>query len=74
MLRKRIIPILLLQNEGLFKGNKYSNHTYIGDPINAVKIFNDLKADELVFLDIVANQENRKISIYIYKQNSYSNC
>ena len=62
MFRPRVIPVLLLKNEGLVKSVKFKNHRYIGDPINAVKIFNDLKADELVFLDILASQENRVIS------------
>ena len=41
----------------------FKGHRYLGDPINAVKIFNDLKADELVFLDISATIENRLISL-----------
>lgn len=41
----------------------FKDHRYIGDPINAVKIFNDLKADELVFLDIMASKEGRTISL-----------
>lgn len=63
MFRPRVIPILLLKNKGLVKSVKFKNHRYIGDPINAVKIFNDLKADELVFLDILASKENRKVSL-----------
>lgn len=63
MFRPRIIPVLLLQNRGLVKSIKFKNHRYIGDPINAVKIFNDMKADELVFLDILASKENRTISL-----------
>jgi imidazole glycerol-phosphate synthase subunit HisF len=62
MFRPRIIPVLLLSNKGLVKSIKFRNHRYIGDPINAVKIFNDLKADELVFLDILASKEQRTIS------------
>lgn len=67
MFRPRVIPILLLQNKGLVKSVKFKNHRYIGDPINAVKIFNDLKADELVFLDVRATQENRLISLDFVK-------
>lgn len=63
MYRPRIIPVLLLKNLGLVKSVKFKNHRYIGDPINAVKIFNDKKADELVFLDINASKENRLISL-----------
>ena len=63
MYRPRVIPVLLLKNLGLVKSIKFNKYRYIGDPINAVKIFNDLKADELVFLDIKANKEKRKISL-----------
>ena len=52
MFRPRVIPTLLLKDGGLVKTVKFSNPTYIGDPINAVRIFNDREADELVFLDI----------------------
>ena len=63
MFRPRVIPILLLKDKGLVKSVQFKNYKYIGDPINAVKIFNDLKADELVFLDILASKEKRKISL-----------
>jgi imidazole glycerol-phosphate synthase subunit HisF len=63
MFRPRIIPVLLLRNQGLVKSIKFKNHRYIGDPINAVKIFNDLKADELAFLDIMASVKGRTISL-----------
>ena len=63
MFRPRVIPILLLKGKGLVKSVKFKNHRYIGDPINAVRIFNDFKADELVFLDIIASIEKRTISL-----------
>ncbi len=63
MYRPRIIPVLLLKKNGLVKSEKFKQHKYIGDPINAVRIFNDLKADELVFLDIDASAQNRLISL-----------
>jgi cyclase len=63
MYRPRVIPILLLKGMGLVKSIKFKDYRYIGDPINAVKIFNDLKADELVFLDILASKEKRTISL-----------
>ncbi|MBS4000682.1 MAG: AglZ/HisF2 family acetamidino modification protein [Desulfobulbaceae bacterium] len=62
MFRPRIIPVLLLKDQGLVKSKQFKDYTYIGDPINAVRIYNDLKADELVFLDIEATKENRLIS------------
>jgi cyclase len=63
MFRPRVIPVLLLRNGGLVKTEKFGSHRYIGDPINAVRIFNDHRADELVFLDILATRENRLISL-----------
>ena len=63
MFRPRIIPALLLRNMGLVKSVAFKNYKYIGDPINAVKIFNDLRADELVFLDILASREKRVVSL-----------
>ncbi len=67
MFRPRIIPVLLLKDSALVKSIKFKNHRYIGDPINAVSIFNDLKADELVFLDIEASKNNRLISLDFVK-------
>lgn len=63
MFRPRVIPVLLLRNLALVKSVKFKDFRYIGDPINAVRIFNDSKADELVFLDIDATHENRLISL-----------
>jgi cyclase len=54
VLRARVIPCLLLRNGGLVKTVKFSGSTYVGDPINAVRIFNDKEVDEIVFLDIGA--------------------
>lgn len=59
MLLPRVIPCLLLKGQGLVKGVQFKNHRYIGDPINAVQIFNTMEVDELLFLDILATQENR---------------
>jgi imidazole glycerol-phosphate synthase subunit HisF len=59
MLRTRVIPVLLLQHGGLVKGRQFKNHRYIGDPINAVRIFNEKEVDELVFMDIAATDEDR---------------
>ncbi len=67
MFRPRIIPVLLLKGQGLVKSRQFSNYNYIGDPINAVRLFNDLKADELVFLDINATREQRIISLDFIK-------
>jgi cyclase len=55
--RPRIIPVLLLHKGQLYKTVEFSNPKYVGDPRNAVRIFNDLGADELVLLDIDASRE-----------------
>ena len=60
MLKTRVIPCLLLKGKGLVKTVKFENPKYVGDPINAVKIFNDKEVDELIFLDIEATVEGRK--------------
>lgn len=54
MLRPRIIPCLLIHDGGLVKTVKFSDPAYVGDPINAVKIFNEKEADELMVIDIDA--------------------
>lgn len=59
MLRSRIIPILLLRGNGLVKTTKFSDPKYVGDPINAVKIFNEKEVDELTLLDIDATASGR---------------
>ena len=59
MLRSRIIPCLLVHNKGLVKTVKFKDPKYVGDPINAVKIFNEKEVDELMVLDIDATKENR---------------
>ena len=51
MLRSRVIPCLLLQNKGLVKTVKFKDPKYVGDPINAVKIFNEKEVDELMLLN-----------------------
>lgn len=69
MLRYRIIPSLLLHDRGLYKTVKYSikKGKYVGDPINAIKIFNDKGVDELIFLDIDASKEKRGPNFNILK-------
>lgn len=60
MLQKRVIPCLLLHKGGLYKTEKFKKPTYIGDPINAIKIFNDKEVDELMFIDIDATTQNKE--------------
>lgn len=56
MLKHRVIPCLLLENNGLVKTQKFSNPKYVGDPINAIRIFNEKEVDELIVLDIQASK------------------
>lgn len=59
MYRKRIIPVLLIHQDGLVKSKRFKDYTYVGDPINAVRIFNDKEVDEIIILDIDASKEGR---------------
>lgn len=65
MLRTRVIPTLLLRNESLVKTVRFGKFTYVGDPANTVRIFNELEVDELLFLDITASRENRSPNLKV---------
>lgn len=65
MLRTRVIPALLLRNESLVKTVGFGKFTYVGDPANTVRIFNELEVDELLFLDITASRENRSPNLKV---------
>lgn len=67
MLRPRIIPSLLVHKKGLVKTEGFKQSKYIGDPINAVKIFNEKEVDELIVLDIDATAENREPNFTMIK-------
>lgn len=67
MLRPRIIPCLLVHNKGLVKTVTFKNPKYVGDPINAVKIFNEKEVDELMVLDIDASVQNREPDLTMIK-------
>jgi cyclase len=60
MIRPRIVPCLLIRNNGLVKTVNFSSYKYIGDPINAVRILNEKEVDELIVLDIDATVEGRE--------------
>lgn len=60
MYNNRIIPALLLRDKKLVKSVKFDNHKYVGDPINAIKIFNEKEVDELLLFDITASKQNRE--------------
>ena len=59
MLRPRLIPCLLVHNQGLVKTVRFGDPKYVGDPINAVRIYNEKMVDELMVLDIDATVEGR---------------
>ncbi len=68
MFSPRIIPVLLYSNQGLVKSVKFKDYTYIGDPINAVRIFNDCVTDEIVILDINASKNKKTIDLQLVKE------
>lgn len=67
MLRSRIIPCLLIHKKGLVKTVNFKDSKYVGDPINAVKIFNEKEVDELIVLDIDATVEKRSPNYELIK-------
>ncbi|MBN2569936.1 MAG: imidazole glycerol phosphate synthase subunit HisF [Deltaproteobacteria bacterium] len=68
MLRPRIIPCLLVKNGGLVKTVQFANPKYVGDPINAVRIFNEKEVDELIVLDIDATAQSREPNYNLIKK------
>lgn len=68
MLRPRIIPCLLVHDGGLVKTLRFKDPKYIGDPINAIKIFNEKEADELIVLDIDATIKGREPDFRLISQ------
>ena len=67
MLRTRVIPVLLLRNESLVKTKQFGRFTYVGDPCNTVRIFNELEVDELIFLDTSATSERRSPNLRLLR-------
>jgi imidazole glycerol-phosphate synthase subunit HisF len=67
MLRPRIIPCLLLKDGGLIKTVKFGSPKYVGDPINAVRIFNEKEVDELIVFDVDATVQNREPNYALIK-------
>ena len=67
MLRSRLIPCLLIKDDGLVKTIKFSDPKYVGDPINAIRIFNEKKCDELMILDIDATVLGREPNLSALK-------
>ena len=73
MLDKRIIPILLIKNDQMVKSVKYKNLSYVGDPINIIKIFNEKEADEIIVLDIEKSTNDKELNYDLIK-NFASEC
>lgn len=73
MPRARIIPCLLVRDGGLVKTRRFTDEKYIGDPLNAVKIFNEKEADELIVLDIDATVKGREPD-YVMIENLAAQC
>lgn len=68
MLKHRVIPALLLKNGGLVKTTKFTSPKYIGDPINAIRIFNTKEVDELMVVDIEATKGGREPNYALIEQ------
>jgi cyclase len=68
MLKHRVIPCLLLRNAGLVKTRRFNNPKYVGDPINAIRIFNEKEVDELMVLDILASKKSIEPNYSLIKQ------
>jgi imidazole glycerol-phosphate synthase subunit HisF len=68
MFRGRVIPVLLIKGRRLVKSVKFKDHRYIGDPLNAARIFNELQADELIVLDIDATPNGELISLDLVRE------
>jgi cyclase len=73
MILPRIIPVLLLKNNGLYKTIKFRQPKYVGDPLNAVKVFNEKEVDELIMIDFTASIEKKKPSFELI-ENVASQC
>jgi imidazole glycerol-phosphate synthase subunit HisF len=67
MLRPRIIPCLLVKDKGLVKSKHFKDYRYLGDPMNAVRIYNEKEVDELTVLDIDATVLNREPDLKMIK-------
>lgn len=67
MLKVRIIPVLTFNGFALVKTKQFQNPRMVGNPVQAARVFNSRGVDELIFLDIFASRQNRKINLKIVK-------
>jgi len=65
--QKRVMPVLLLKGNNLIKTIKFKDEKYIGNPINAIKIYNEIGVDELVIIDIYSSKNGSKINFELIK-------
>ena len=72
MIPKRIIPILLINNQDLIKTKQFKFYKYVGDPLNAIKIFNEKEVDEIIVIDIGVDESSRPDFDFIEKLNNES--
>lgn len=68
MLRTRVIPVLNYRRDGLYKSVKFADYKYVGDPLNAVRIFNEKEVDELAFIDVSATTDESKPNLALLKR------
>ena len=68
MLQKRIIPLLLLSENKIVKTERFKNISYVGDPLNILKIFNEKEVDEIILLDISKRKKNYNLQAELLKQ------
>lgn len=68
MLQTRVMPCLLLENGKLVKTVQFKKGQYVGDPINAVRIYNEKEVDEIIILDILASEKNNKIDFNLIEK------
>lgn len=68
MRRTRLIPVLLIHQGGVYKTSKFKSPVYIGDPINTIRLFNDMEVDEIVVLDIDASKDNREPNYEMFEE------
>lgn len=64
----RVIPLLLIKEERLYKGQKFTKDVYVGDPINTIRIFNEKEVDEIIVLDIAATMDGGKPDLEYIRQ------
>ena len=60
MLKNRVIPVLLIKDRRLVKTTRFTDPTYVGDPLNSIRIFNDKQVDEIFIIDISASKNARE--------------